>query len=372
MVGKLTGRRGKKMLIYLINFLSIPFYLLVDKNKKRVLFIVCLQMFLILCCRADTLGADLGNYKLYYTVWSKYSFEEMVRTTRFFIGQQIFWGLESGYVWLCWIFAKVGMPFHAFLIIHALICMVGLYKFINEYAENKALVLMMIISFGVYQTFFYILRQSLAFIILLSSVKFIKERKFWKFFFIVCLSVLFHRTALAFLFIYFLYNIKISKKTFFYMYGICFLFFLSIGMLYDKTFGVVLQLIGKEAYQLGSFTMNNMIILMFLISVFILVMADIKKTFENENYRVCFWAMFFAMLLEILSLYAPVYSRPAISMFFPFAMLLFADVINTQRIRTNKIICTVSSSIFLFLFYVYQLNSSYIVPYVSIWATGIP
>lgn len=355
------------MLIYLVNFLSIPIYSLIDKNRKRVLFIVCLQMVLILCCRIDTLGVDLGNYKLYYVEWSKYSFEEMVRTTRFVVGQRISWGLESGYVWLCWICAKAGMSFHAFLIVHAFICMSGLYKFIKEYSENKALAIMMIISFGVYETFFGILRQSLAFILLLSSVKYIKERKFWRFLFIVCLAVLFHRIALVFIPIYFLYNIKISRKTFFFVYGICFLFFLSINILYDRIFGFALQLVGKEDYQLGSFTMNNMIILMFLISLFILVMADVKRIFESENYKVCFWAMFLSLILEVLSLYAPIYSRAAISVFFPFAMVLFADVINIQKIRTNKIICTVSIYAFLFLFYIYQLNGSYIVPYISIW-----
>lgn len=355
------------MLIYLVNFLSVPIYSLIDKNKKRVLFVVCLQMFLILSCRNELLGVDLENYKLYYAEWSKYSFWEMVGTTRFVVGQRISWGLESGYVWLCWICAKVGMSFHFFLIIHALICMGGVYNFIKEYAENKVLTILMIISFGIYETFFGILRQSLAFIILLLAVKPIKERKFLRFFFIVCLSVLFHRVALAFIFIYFFNSIKISKNTFFCMYGICFLFFLSIPVLYDIIFGFILRLAGKEEYQLGDFTMNNMIILMFLISLFILVMGDVKKIFENENYRICFWAMFLALLLEVLSLYAPVYSRVAISIFFPFAMLLFADVLNMLKIQTNKLICAVSIYAFLFLFYIYQLSDSYIVPYISMW-----
>ena len=54
------------MAIYLLNFISIPIYDLLIKNKKKLVLIVSLQLFLILALRADTLGVDLDNYKQFY------------------------------------------------------------------------------------------------------------------------------------------------------------------------------------------------------------------------------------------------------------------------------------------------------------------
>ena len=41
------------MAIYLLNFISIPIYDLLIKNKKRLVFIIALQMFLMLSLRSS-------------------------------------------------------------------------------------------------------------------------------------------------------------------------------------------------------------------------------------------------------------------------------------------------------------------------------
>ena len=355
------------MLVYLLNYLSIPLWMGINKNKKQVTFIICLQMFLILALRADTLGADLGNYALYYKTWSKHTFGEMIGATRFGLNHQIGWGLESGYVWLCWICAKVGFSFHGFLVVHALICIAGIYRFVKNNAANKPLTLALFISFGIYQTFFYILRQALAFVVLLNSLKWIKKRKIWIFLLYVCVAILFHRVAIPFLFIYFLYNINITRKTFISVYIVCIGIVILIKPLYRIVFLPILGIAGKrDFYILGDFTMNNMIILMVCISLFIMLMTNTGRLFIDGNRRIYFWAMSFALFLESVSLYAPVYSRVAISLFFPFAIVLFTDVISMQKIWLNKVIWTTTIYLLSFAFYIYQLLGSSIVPYMSI------
>ena len=91
------------MFIYLFNFLSIPFYDLMIKDKKKIIWLVCVQMFLILALRADTLGPDMRAYSTFYNTWSGYSLGEMIGATRFLSNHEVVYGRESGFVWLCWL-----------------------------------------------------------------------------------------------------------------------------------------------------------------------------------------------------------------------------------------------------------------------------
>ncbi len=357
------------MFIYLFNFLSIPFYDLMIKDKKKIIWLVCVQMFLILALRADTLGPDMRAYSTFYNTWSGYSLGEMIGATRFLSNHEVVYGRESGFVWLCWLCSKIGFSFHDFLVVHAFLCIIGLYYFIKKYAKNKPLTLLFVICFGVFQMFFYILRQTLAFVVLLQSIEFIKKRKMGKFLLIGCVAVMFHRVALPFLFIYFLYGVKITRKLFVLVYAACIGIIIMIKPIYYIFFVPILKMGGmSEDYALGNFKMNNMIILMLLISLYIMIMTNTKYLFEDGNNRIFFWSMSLALVCESISLYVPVYSRVAIALFFPFGLVLFANVINMQKIRTNRLFWITLFLILSSFFYVYQLGRDpYIVPYVSIW-----
>ncbi len=362
------------MLIYLINFLSIPVYSLIDKNRKRIVFIICFQLFLMLIFRSDTLGGDLKNYSVYYQVWSGYSFGEMVQATRLFLNQKVVWGLESGYVWFCWICAKACLPFHGFMVIHAMICMAGLYRFLKSYAINKPFVLVLMIAFGVHRTFFGALRQAIAFVILLSSIKAIQQRKIWRFLAILCGAVLFHRVTVPFIIVYFLYDFKITRRTFLAVYAVCIVLLVMMQPVYSMILEPLLKMAGKDdLYGIGNFTMNNMIVLMVLLSMFVMIMSNVKKVFVNGVYRIFFWAMALALVIETVSLYIPTFARGAITVYFPFAMVLVADIIDMQISRSNRVILTAALYMFLFVFYVYQLIGDYnmadsLVPYVSVFS----
>lgn len=357
------------MTVYILNYLSLPFYSLLIKNKKIQIIIVGFQMFLILAFRSIELGSDLGNYQKYYNYWSSYTLIEMIRNTGVlkFKGD---WGLESGYVWLNWFAAKIGLDFHALLIIISFICIWSLCHFLNKYAENGMLAMAIVISFGLYSSFFYILRQSLAMAVLLYSVDSVKNRNLFRFLSLVFIAFLLHRASIVFVIIYLAYKIHITKMTFLLFYITCALELFLIPILYNKLFLPLLFIIGKEdIYSEIFFQSNNMVICMIVLSVILLILTKAGLFFRddsNELYRIFFWTLMSAILVEIVSLYSPVISRIAICMLFPFSSVLLADIFTKQRMYMNRHILVTSSYMILFVFYVYQLFSSSIVPY-RIW-----
>lgn len=355
------------MLIYILNYLSIPIYTSLLRDKRKVILLVSVQMFLILAFRSDTLGLDLENYNNYYNIWSQYTFGKMISATRFAANHQVTYGLESGYVWLNWICAKLGLSFHGYLVVHAAICIFGMYYFLNKYAIDKSLALAIIISFGTFQTFFYLLRQDMAFVVLLFIIDSVKERRFSKFFCLWALAVLFHREVIPVILIYFLYDIQITPKTCLLVLAGLGIELLAIEILYNKIIYAFLVRIGKDSYLFGSFQMNNMMILMLLMFLCIFSLSFFKTVFKDRDYRVMFWMMAIGLAFEVLSLFVPVFSRVAIAVFFPFAIVLFADVIALCFDKYNTLIFDITLYILAFALYLYTMKGASIVPYVSVF-----
>lgn len=355
------------MLIYILNYLSIPIYTSLLRDKRKVNLLVSIQMFLILAFRSDTLGPDLENYSNYYNIWSQYAFGKMISATRFVANHKVTCGLESGYVWLNWICAKFGLSFHGYLVVHAAICIFGMCYFLNKYAINKSLALAIIISFGTFQTFFYLLRQDMAFVVLLFVMESVKERKFFKFFSLWVLSVMFHREMIPAILIYFLYDIQITPKTFLLVLSGLGIELVAIEILYNKIIYAFLVRIGKGSYLFGDFQMNNMMVLMLLMVLCIFSLSLFETVFKDNDYRVMFWMMAIGLAFEVLSLYVPVFSRVAIAVFFPFAIVLFTDVITFCFDKYHTFIFDSALYIAAFALYLYTLRISAIVPYVSIF-----
>ena len=355
------------MLIYILNYLSIPVYALLLRDKNKALFLVSIQMFLILAFRADNLGPDVDNYYQYYNTWSQYTFAKMISATRFIGNHKVTWGLESGYVWLNWICAKIGLSFHGFLVIHAAICISGMYYFLNKYAINKCVALAIIIGFGTYQALFFLLRQDLAFIVLLFIIDSVKERKFLKFFCLWALAVLFHREVIPVIMVYFLYDIQVTPKTFIIVLAGIWIGLMGIKILYNTIIMAFLTAIGKECYTFGDLQMNSMIILMLMIFLVIFTLSFFNNVFINQDYRVMFWMMSLGLGFEALSLYVPVFSRVAIAVLFPFAIVLFADEVSIYFDKYNALLLDSILYTLAFALYLYTTRVSGIVPYVFFW-----
>ena len=341
------------MLIYILNFISIPIYAIFIRNKKKLVMLLSIQLFLLLALRSETLGTDLATYRDGYTYISSLSFGDMLGRLRLFQVAKLKYpfSFESGYVVVNWIFVKAGLSFHTFLALYAAFVSFSYGHFIYKYSELPWLSFAMFYSLSFFEYSFGILSQTI-------------EKKPISFFGLVALAFTFHRIAILWCFVYFLAKFKIKKSTF---GALCLveLAFLSLSpLIYERIITPVLEILGKNKYISVDFAINNFFILIVVIAFLLWSVIDFKKI--DKTFSTFFFAFLILLLVEILGLNQDVFARArviplcSILILVPGAIKRYRDYKTSVLIRMVVYVC-------LFGFMIYQLKDSVIVPYVPFW-----
>lgn len=351
------------MAIYLLNFISIPIYDLLIKNKKRLVFIIALQMFLILSLRADTLGVDLDNYKQFYEFYQTLSFGEIMRGFRLIGGSTHDLGVESGYVLLNWVVGRLGFSFHSFLVFYAAIVVGSVSLFIYRYCENAALGFATFISLGAFVSFFGILRQSLALAIFLLAIPALERRKPIRFFLIVIIAGLFHQSLFIAAALYFVVKLKANKALYVIFIGASLALTVITPVLYNNVVFPIIVKLGRY-YYLNDFEWNNMFAVMMVLAVFF--MFFFKNRERVDNSMQCGFLM--SLPLQALAFYLPIFSRLSGAVFFNFVCVLLPNTLSRIENRNQRFQANTVAYIGLLAFYLYTMIDSVLVPYVPFWA----
>lgn len=352
------------MAIYLLNFISIPIYDLLIKNKKRLVFLVATQIFLILALRADTLGVDLENYKQYYEFYRTLPFGEILRGFRLIGGSAHDFGVESGYVLFNWLIGQTGASFHTFLVIYAAIVVGSVSLFIYRYCENPALGFATFISLGAFISFFGILRQSLGLAILLFAIPSLVKRKFWRYLFFVALAGLFHQSLFIAILLYFFSKLKANRPLYASVIISSVLIPFLTPIIYNKLISPLLEKLGRP-YSISDFSWNNMFAIM--IALALVFMLFFNNSEREDNSLQCAFLM--ALPLQALAFHIPIFSRLANAVFLNFSCTILPNMLcridgKSQRFQANTV-----AYLGLFAFYAYTMIDSVLVPYVPFWAS---
>ena len=351
------------MAIYLLNFISIPIYDLLIKNKKKLVFLVATQIFLILALRADTLGVDLDNYKQFYEFYQTLSFGEIIRGFRPIGGSAHAFGVESGYVLLNWIIGRMGFSFHSFLVIYAAIVVTSISVFIYRYCDNVALGFATFISLGAFLSLFGILRQSLALAVFLFAIPALEKRRFWRYLILVVIAGLFHQSLFLAIALYFIAKLKASKTLYIIFIGASVALTVITPLLYNKLIFPILVKLDRY-YYINDFEWNNMFAVMILLALVFMFFFKNKERVDNSIQ--CGFLL--ALPLQALAFYIPVFSRLATAVFFNFACILLPNMLSGIPGRNQKIQAYTVIYLGLFAFYAYTMIGSVLVPYVPFWA----
>lgn len=351
------------MAIYLLNFISIPIYDLLIKNKKRLVVLVATQIFLILALRADTLGVDLENYKQYYEFYRTLPFSEIIRGFRLVGGSTHDFGVESGYVLFNWLIGKTGASFHTFLVVYAAIVVGSVSLFIYRYCENPALGFATFISLGAFVSFFGILRQSLGLAILLMAIPSLVRRKFWRYLFWVILAGLFHQSLFIAILLYFFAKLKANRALYVSVICASLIIPLLTPVIYNKVIFPLLEKLGRY-YFITEFEWNNMFAVMLALAL--IFMLFFKNSEQEDNSLQCAFLM--ALPLQALAFHIPIFSRLANAVFLNFSCAVLPNMLSricgkNQRFQANTV-----AYIGLFAFYAYTMIDSVLVPYLPFWS----
>ncbi|WPL42904.1 EpsG family protein [Priestia megaterium] len=192
-------------------------------NRKMWLVFLLLPLFFMAALRAPTVGTDTLNYYQSYLIISQESFFSESASR-----------MEIGYVMLARLLSTLGLDFLGFQIVTTAFIFFSFGKFILKYSKNIAFSVYFFVASRMFFATMNISRQYIAVAILLLSVEFIKKRQFLKFFLIVLLASLFHTTAIVFLVIYPIVQLRLNfKKT---------IVFISLGIVSGILFDYIVQL----------------------------------------------------------------------------------------------------------------------------------
>lgn len=284
------------MLPYLILFFIVIIFTnhaekLLKKNKKgRAIVVIGLTIFIIsffAAIRNDEVGKDINAYVIPPFEWAK-----KLDFKTFLISGN----LEKGYMTYIYLCTHIFKDYHfilfGFQLIVSLIMFIYAYKQRNEMSISLVVLTYLLLFFNDTLT---MMRQSIAFSLILLSIIRLKEKKYVNMMGLYILAILFHTTAViaAVIYIILLTNStnKINKKsknilniTLIVAFGIGLLFYNKL--LYIFTFNIPIlpskfwAYMSSSYYNMDSVTVSKSMLVFKLIWIFI---AFCMSKIQNQN-----------------------------------------------------------------------------------------
>ena len=260
----------------------------IDKVKNWLVVLSILPMVFIFVFRDKYVGADTIGYVRF--------FEGEVRdyTFRDLLNKELM-RVETGYRIYVKLISLLTDNYTVFFFINAIVIFGSLLRFSLKYTKNPFIFFFMFMTLGTYQFVETGLRQSLAMIICLWSIDFIKSRKLIKFLLVILLAYLFHKSAMIFLLLYPLCYVKRYRwmaivyvcLTFLFMMG-----FSNFQEIFNEWLGYDYQI--EETGNGGIFLMITVLVCVY--STLIMIGKGTDKENQTEIIQMAFMTVVFWLL----------------------------------------------------------------------------
>lgn len=217
--------------IFFFLFLYLILVGLLVSNEKKILKIIllCLGPVLVQSLRSPTCGTDVwGNGYGYY---QKFTLIGEIPLSAIFTTKIN--SFEQGYVVFNKLISFISDNPQIFLAITSLFIFSLIGYIYYRFSVNAYLSIIIFVCFGLYIFSFTGLRQAIAFSITFFSFKFIVERKFKHFLVSVFLAFSIHSSAIIYVFVWPLWNIRHTNKFAISLLGITFLLLPFYGAIFS-------------------------------------------------------------------------------------------------------------------------------------------
>jgi hypothetical protein len=229
---------------------------------------------------------------------------------------------ERGFYFFSWLLAKISRAPQLLIFTTSAFNVFCAYNFIKKNSEDKEISFMAFVCLGSLTFSMNGMRQALAMSICLLSYEFVKKRKLIPFLITVLIAVLFHKTAIVFLPVYFLYKIKFNAT------GITVVFASLAGfVIFANNIAILFDDIADADYALGAAVESGGFVTIAIYVICIVAMLmKCKRLKENENVRCAFNMTVFGMIMYSARYFSvQMYERISYYFFF-FTFLLLANI----------------------------------------------
>lgn len=154
--------------------------------------------------------------------------------------------IEPGYLLYSIIIKSICPSYYFFVFVNTLIDLIVLFWFFRKYSNSVVLsFIIFLIYFGLVIEF-NLFRNAKSIMLFLLSVPYIRERKFLPFFALNLVGISFHISALIFIPLYFILNLKINKVLLWGIFIICNIFYWTGTSVTESLINIVLNTYGPE------------------------------------------------------------------------------------------------------------------------------
>jgi len=339
--------------------------LLVDKSSNyRMSFQTCIVVLILVASfRAYNIGLDTMTYKFVY-----YNNANGIGHTGF----ELFFDLLFN---IC---NALSLDYSVVISIFSIVCYTLAANYIYKNSINPVFSLLLFVTLGIYAQTLNIMRQALAIIVCLYSVKYIKTGEFIKFIGVIFIALLCHATALIFIPAYFVRYFKLNKYT------------ISFAVLFTCAMSILLPIISKfisgfttvdyygryfeDTYYQNEVSLLAILFTLGLFAIFIIMYANRDKlnNAQGDNKFNIFLKLYFiSTLLRIFALFTPapeVIGRLALFYFiyciFLIPYFIEFGLVGKKNIWTNLVIF---ASLIYYVALIEVKKSCGITPYAFIW-----
>lgn len=326
--------------ILLITIMLLMFVIndrIIQKDKWLIEIAALLILVLVSGTRLDLGGTDYFVYKRVY---------ESIPEIGVFISQidvlhknYLTYGYELGFLFIISLFKTINLNYYGFTLFHSIFFYISLYVGLKKYVGNFNFFIFIFL----YKLFFYntfiSLRQSITIAIFFISLRFIEERKVFRYMFCCIAGIAFHSAAVILLPIYALYKLPLSRKSFLIINIIFFIImFLSLVnfqlmQVLKFAFSIITNpvLISKIDIYLLTNNLSSISIIhtleYFLLSIMVYYNYDI--IFKNKNAKIMI--VLFLCLLPIFTILRNYEILTRLKDYFTFTYAFILHIIYTQR-----------------------------------------
>lgn len=312
-----------------------------EKNMYILIYIIMFMILFIFASIRYNVGTD-------YILYSNYQIPQVlngnVESVELFYRAVIKSGNFLGdYQWI-------------FIITHLLILLPLMSSFARD-SQNLFITFYVFLVGGFFNHSLNIMRQTIAIVIFFYALKYIYERKFPQYLIAISIAFFFHKTAILYIIIYFMYNMKFTKKR---TLLIILVSFISVPVVkfalefISGKFGIYENYINKwfaPQPLSGSYILINGMILLI---VFLVSFLNDNKFDEKTNFYINIQVI--TVMILFFHSVLPNYDR-VMFMFYPVQALLIPKLANGIKNR----ILRYSILIILFLLYAYVFVRIYLI-----------
>lgn len=180
------------------------------RNTGAGVIVVCaFTLFIPAAIRASTVGADTQQYCDVYSWIATVSLEDIATASN-----SAWWSTTQDYTYLLYnkAISVFGDNPQIITVANSALLIASLARFVRNESCDPWMSFLLYFTFGFFQLSLNLTPSTIASLILLGSLRYVRERRLFSWIFSVAVAYIFHASAVLFIPLYFLFGVSLSRR----------------------------------------------------------------------------------------------------------------------------------------------------------------